>query len=107
MLSTTANRNLPVQQAGAGAGVYNATRQVGAVLGSAAIAVLMDARLAAHGLDLAGGASPETAGASGGLPAPALAAFTDAMAESLLIVPAVLVLGLLAALSFEGMKHTR
>ena len=33
------NRNLPMRLAGAGAGVYNATRQVGAVLGSAAIAV--------------------------------------------------------------------
>ena len=31
-------------------GVYNANRQVGAVLGSAAIAVLIDARLAAEGL---------------------------------------------------------
>ena len=31
--SATATRNLPIQQAGAGAGVYNATRQVGAVLG--------------------------------------------------------------------------
>ncbi|HRD63093.1 MAG TPA: DHA2 family efflux MFS transporter permease subunit, partial [Nocardioides sp.] len=48
--SATATRNLPVQQAGAGAGIYNATRQVGAVLGSAAIAVLIDARLAAEGL---------------------------------------------------------
>ena len=38
------------QLAGAGAGVYNATRQVGAVLGSAAIAVLMDSRIAAQGL---------------------------------------------------------
>ena len=44
--SATATRNLPMEQAGAGAGVYNATRQVGAVLGSAAIAVLMDSRLA-------------------------------------------------------------
>ncbi len=50
--SATATRNLPIQQAGAGAGVYNATRQVGAVLGSAAIAVFMDARLAAQGLQL-------------------------------------------------------
>ncbi len=49
-LSATATRNLPPQLAGAGAGVYNATRQVGAVLGSAAIAVLMDSRIAAHGL---------------------------------------------------------
>ena len=47
--SATATRNLPIQQAGAGAGVYNATRQVGAVLGSAAIAVLIDARLRPRG----------------------------------------------------------
>ena len=49
-LAATATRNLPLRMAGAGAGVYNATRQVGAVLGSAAIAVLMDSRLAAQGL---------------------------------------------------------
>ena len=54
-LAATATRNLPMRMAGAGAGVYNATRQVGAVLGSAAIAVLMDSRLAAEGLT-AGGA---------------------------------------------------
>src|SRR3546814_4890853 len=47
-LTATATRNLPLNLAGAGAGVYNTTRQVGAVLGSAAIAVLMDARLAKH-----------------------------------------------------------
>jgi len=34
-LAATATRNLPLQQAGAGSGVYNATRQVGSVLGSA------------------------------------------------------------------------
>lgn len=32
-LSSTATRNLPPRQAGAGAGVYNTTRQIGAVLG--------------------------------------------------------------------------
>ena len=47
-LSTTATRNLPPRQAGAGSGVYNTTRQIGAVLGSAAIAVLIQARLAAE-----------------------------------------------------------
>ena len=60
--SATATRNLPLHQAGAGAGVYNATRQVGAVLGSAAIALVMDARLAAHSLPTSftpeGGATP-------------------------------------------------
>src|SRR3954470_4836934 len=41
-IGSTATRNLPLHQAGAGAGVYNTTRQVGAVLGSASIAVLME-----------------------------------------------------------------
>ncbi|MDN5896415.1 MAG: DHA2 family efflux MFS transporter permease subunit, partial [Nocardioides sp.] len=59
-LTATATRNLPLHLAGAGAGVYNATRQVGAVLGSAAIAVLMDDRLAAHLPGMAGSAAPES-----------------------------------------------
>lgn len=101
-LSATANRNLPMHRAGAGAGVYNANRQVGAVLGSAAIAVLMDARLAAHGL----GSSPAGAEtATGAMPAAALDAFSTAMGQSLLLVPCVLVLGLLAALGFERPRH--
>ena len=33
-LASTATRNLPPAQAGAGSGVYNMTRQVGSVLGS-------------------------------------------------------------------------
>src|SRR3978361_1653384 len=47
-LSTTATRNLNPKLAGAGSGVYNTTRQVGAVIGSAAIAALMQARLVAE-----------------------------------------------------------
>jgi MFS family permease len=81
-LAATATRNLPMQLAGAGAGVYNATRQVGAVLGSAAIAVLMDARLAAH-LPGAAAGSPEAAGQR--LPAALHVPFTDAMSESMLL----------------------
>lgn len=49
-LAATATHNLPVQQAGAGAGVYNTTRQVGSVLGSAAISALVAARMTANGL---------------------------------------------------------
>ena len=101
-LSATANRNLPMHQAGAGAGVYNANRQVGAVLGSAAIAVLIDARLAALGL----GSSPAGAGtASGAMPPAVLDAFSEAMGQSLLLVPCVLVVGLLAALALERPRH--
>jgi len=99
--SATATRNLPIQQAGAGAGVYNATRQVGAVLGAAGIAVLIDARLTAQGLS--GGFSPEAG--SSQLPTAALAPFAQAMAQTMLLPAAVLVLGLFASLMFERPQH--
>ncbi|WP_301546970.1 MFS transporter [Gordonia sp. X0973] len=44
-LGATATRNLPWHQAGAGAGVYNTTRVVGSVLGSAGVGALMQALL--------------------------------------------------------------
>jgi len=100
--SATATRNLPVQLAGAGSGVYNATRQVGAVIGSAAIAVLMDSRLAAEGLPSFQG---EGSGSTGSLPAAVADGFSQAMATSVLITPAVLVIGLIAALCFERPRH--
>jgi EmrB/QacA subfamily drug resistance transporter len=100
-LAATATRNLPMQMAGAGAGVYNATRQVGAVLGSAAIAVLMDARLAAHGLGSAG--SPESGG--GGLPEQLHVPFSQAMSQSMLLPPGILLLGLLSVLFFATPRH--
>ncbi|GGO79305.1 MFS transporter [Nocardioides deserti] len=103
--SATATRNLPLHQAGAGSGVYNATRQVGAVLGSAAIAVLMDARLAAEGLPAYGGGEAGASAAGSGLPAGAAQSFSDAMGASLLLPPAVLVLGLVAVLFFERPRH--
>ena len=37
-----------MSQAGAGAGIYNTTRTVGSVLGSAAIAAFMQSRLEAN-----------------------------------------------------------
>ena len=96
--SATATRNLPIQQAGAGAGVYNATRQVGAVLGSAAIAVLIDARLAAEGLP-----AFEGTGSTGGkLPAAFADGFSQAMATSMLLPAAVLVLGLVAVAALRA-----
>jgi len=100
--SATATRNLPVQLAGAGSGIYNATRQVGAVIGSAAIAVLMDSRLAAEGLPSFQG---EGSGRTGSLPAAVADSFSHAMATSVLITPAALVIGLIAALSFERPRH--
>jgi EmrB/QacA subfamily drug resistance transporter len=89
-LSTTATYNLPVADAGAGAGVYNSVRQVGAVLGSAAIAALMESQLATH---LPGGAAAgEAAEATGRLPAVLQAGFAQAMANSLVLPAGVALL---------------
>jgi EmrB/QacA subfamily drug resistance transporter len=102
-LAATATRNLPMNLAGAGSGVYNATRQVGAVLGSAAIAVLMDARLAAHLPGVAAG-SPE-AGGGGALPRALHAPFSEAMSQSMLLPAAMMVVGLLSVLLFVTPRH--
>ena len=104
-LSTSANRNLPLHLAGAGSGIYNATRQVGSVIGSAAIAVLMDSRLAAHGLTGQGGGEAAAQAAQSSLPAPVADAFSEAMSQSILLVPLVAVVGLLAVLAFERPHH--
>jgi EmrB/QacA subfamily drug resistance transporter len=102
-LAATATRNLPMNLAGAGSGVYNATRQVGAVLGSAAIAVLMDARLAHHLPGVAAG-SPE-AGGGGTLPSAAHVPFSDAMAESMLLPAGVMVVGLISVMLCVTPRH--
>ncbi len=101
--SATATRNLPPYRAGAGAGVYNATRQVGAVLGSAAIAVLIDSRLAANGLEF----SPSEASGStgGGLPSAVLEPFSTAMAQSMLLPAGILIFGVLASLAYARPGH--
>ncbi len=71
------------------------------MLGSAAIAVLIDARLAAEGLP-----AFEGTGSTGGkLPAAFTDGFSQAMATSMLLPAAVLVLGLVASLLFERPRH--
>ncbi|MEV1294611.1 DHA2 family efflux MFS transporter permease subunit [Pseudonocardia sp. NPDC049635] len=104
-ISTSATRNLPMAQAGSGSGVYNTTRQVGAVLGSASIAVLMEARIAAlvPGLAL----SPDAAAAAGSLPDQAREPFATAMAQSVLLPAAVVAVGLVAVLCFARPQHLR
>ncbi|MFL6059810.1 MAG: DHA2 family efflux MFS transporter permease subunit [Marmoricola sp.] len=101
--AATANRNLPLNLAGAGAGVYNATRQVGSVVGSAAIAVMMSSRLA-HYLPGAGGVSGE-AGAHR-VPEQFRAPFAHAMQQSLLLPASIYVIGLVAVLFYERPKHS-
>jgi hypothetical protein len=101
-LTTTANRNLPLHQAGAGAGIYNANRQIGSVVGAAAIAVLIDSRLAANGLSSGG---PSEASLGGTLPTVVHGAFSSAMSEAMFLLPAVLVIGVVAVLLFERPQH--
>ncbi|WP_445153667.1 DHA2 family efflux MFS transporter permease subunit [Arthrobacter sp. Hor0625] len=100
-LSSTATRNLPPRLAGAGSGVYNTTRQIGAVLGSAAIAVLIQARLAAELPAAPGGAGKAEPMAFGGkLPEALHEGFSTAMGQSILLPAAVILLGAAVALFF-------
>jgi EmrB/QacA subfamily drug resistance transporter len=97
-LSTTATRNLGPREAGAGAGIYNTTRQIGSVLGSAAIAVLITSRLAA---ELPAGANQGATGASGQLPEFLRAGFSTAMSQSIILPAAVVLIGAAAAIFFS------
>ncbi|TFB53538.1 DHA2 family efflux MFS transporter permease subunit, partial [Cryobacterium tagatosivorans] len=103
-LATTATRNLPPRDAGAGSGVYNTTRQVGAVLGSAGIAAIMQARLAAELPAGAGAAAEGGSGGTGGLPEALHAGFSAAMGQSLYLPAAVALLGALAVAFFARPK---
>ena len=95
-VSLTATRNLAPDVAGAGSGVYNTTRQFGAVIGSSAIAAMMQSRLSAQlGADANGGQ------ASGGvLPEPLAAGYATAMGQSLYLPGIVILIGLATALFY-------
>jgi EmrB/QacA subfamily drug resistance transporter len=101
-LSATATNHLAPHQAGAGSGVYNTDRQIGAVLGSAAIGALMTSRLAAVGM---GGGSSEMSAAA--LPEQLHEPFATAMAQSMWLPAAVLVVGLVASLFFTRPRSQR
>ncbi|WP_248146239.1 DHA2 family efflux MFS transporter permease subunit [Microbacterium aoyamense] len=101
-LATTATRNLPVHQAGAGAGIYNTTRTVGSVIGSAAIAAFMQARLEAN---LPGAADAGSDFGSGGtLPDAVVDGFSSAMAQAILLPAGVLLIGVVAVLFLRRPK---
>ncbi len=102
-LSTTATRNLPIMRAGAGAGIYNTTRQIGSVLGSAGIAALISTRLAAE-LPTGGAGGAGAEGGSGPLPAFLHEGFATAMAQSLLLPSAVALVGFVVVLCFARPK---
>ena len=94
--------NLGPADAGAGSGVYNSVRQVGSVLGSAAIAALIQARLA---VSLPGGAAAGAeAESTGRMPEALQAGFASAMASSMLLPAFAALLGALAC-GFFGHTH--
>ncbi len=102
-ISTTANRNLPPRDAGAGAGVFNTTRQVGSVLGSAAMATLIANRIAA---EMGGGA--QAMGESGAglqLPAELQDGFAAAMSQTLMLPATVILVGAVLAAFFVTPRH--
>ncbi|WP_144762369.1 DHA2 family efflux MFS transporter permease subunit [Curtobacterium sp. 9128] len=106
-LSVSATRNLSPKLAGAGSGVYNTTRQIGAVLGSAGIAALIEARITANFPAQSGGAS--TGGAEqqvGTLPSFLMDPFSKAMGQSLILPAVVLVVAIVAALFLAKPKQT-
>ncbi|MFI5719968.1 DHA2 family efflux MFS transporter permease subunit [Nocardia sp. NPDC051750] len=96
-LATTATHNLPIHQAGAGAGVYNTTRQVGSVLGSAAISALVAARMSAGGM----GDAPAGEGmGSEQVPEPIRQVFSTALSEATFLPAALLLIGVIASALF-------
>ncbi len=99
-LAATATRNLPPRLAGAGSGVYNTTRQVGGVLGSAGMAALMTSQISsALPPELDPGVGQ---GAVTRLPSFLHEPFSAALSQSLLLPAFVALFGVIAALFLRG-----
>lgn len=104
-VSITATRNLPMSMAGAGSGVYNTTRQLGAVLGSAALAAIMSARLAEHlGQGAAQHMGEGPAASAGALPPFVAEGFARSMGESMYVLAVLAAVAAFAVLFWERPK---
>jgi EmrB/QacA subfamily drug resistance transporter len=103
-ITATATRNLPPRLAGASSGVFNATRQVGAVLGSAGMASFMTSRITAALGPMPDGGSGPPGGSGGGLEMPEFlhVPFADAMSQSMLLPAFVALFGIGAAVFLVG-----
>ena len=113
-VSLAATRDLGQADAGAGSGIYNTTRQIGAVLGSALIALMMESRIAAESQkaveSAAAGAKGAAAVASGAGGEPGMGAvvpeflhhaFSLALGQALLLPGLVAIAGAVVALFFR------
>jgi EmrB/QacA subfamily drug resistance transporter len=100
-LAATATRNLPPRLAGAGSGVYNSTRQVGSVLGSAGMAAFMTWRISAELPPMATQASPGE-GSATRLPEWLHEPFAAAMSQSMLLPAFFALFGVVAAMFLLG-----
>jgi len=108
-LTATATRNLPPDLAGASSGVYNAVRQLGAVLGSAGMAAFMTSRIGAE-MPLPGGGHPPTEQGTLVLPEFLREPFAAAMSQSMLLPAFIALFGIVAAIflvGFTGPADTR
>ncbi len=100
-LAATATRNLSARLAGAGSGVYNTTRQVGAVLGSASMAAFMTWQVNSEMPPWAADPAQGDAGSTQ-LPSFLHTPFAAAMSQSLLLPAFVALFGVLAAVFLVG-----
>ncbi|WP_031075979.1 MFS transporter [Streptomyces sp. NRRL S-118] len=98
-LGAIATRNLPVHQAGAGSGIYNTNRQMGAVLGSAAVGALFVNRIEEH-LPNIGGTGGQFEGSPSAIPAVVHEPYSTALSETGLLPVAFLLLGAIACALF-------
>jgi EmrB/QacA subfamily drug resistance transporter len=103
-LTAAATRNLSPRQAGASSGVFNAARQVGAVLGSAGMASFMTSRITSEmpAMPDGGAGPPGGKGTALQLPEFLREPFSAAMSQSMLLPAFIALFGVAAALFMVG-----